>query len=60
MAGRFERRAWPFLLFGPMLLVGFSDLILVPTAVAIIVTAATHRHLDRDHFAADSGAAGAA
>jgi MFS transporter, CP family, cyanate transporter len=40
MADRFERRAWPFLLFGPMLLASFLVMILVPTNLGIIVAAA--------------------
>ena len=40
LANRFERRAWPFLLFGPMLLASFLSLILVPTNLAIVIAAA--------------------
>jgi len=40
MANRFERRAWPFLLFGPILLASFLALIFVPTRLGIIVSAA--------------------
>lgn len=36
---RFEQRAWPFLLFGPILLASFLVLILVPTRLGIIVSA---------------------
>ena len=39
-AKRFERRAWPFLLFGPLLLVSFLALIFFPTRLGIIVSAA--------------------
>jgi MFS transporter, CP family, cyanate transporter len=40
MANRFERRAWPFLLFGPMLLVAFLTMMLVPTNLGIIIATA--------------------
>jgi MFS transporter, CP family, cyanate transporter len=40
MANRFERRAWPFLLFGPILLASFLALIFVPTELGILVAAA--------------------
>ena len=40
MANRFERRAWPFLLFGPMLLASFLIIILVPTGFGILAAAA--------------------
>ncbi len=40
MANRFERRAWPFLLFGPILLASFIALILVPTGPGILISAA--------------------
>ena len=36
MADRLQRRAWPFLLFGPFMLVGFLLMILVPTEFGII------------------------
>jgi CP family cyanate transporter-like MFS transporter len=39
-AKRFERRAWPFLLFGPLLLVSFLALIFFPTRLGIIASAA--------------------
>jgi MFS transporter, CP family, cyanate transporter len=39
-AGRLQGRAWPFLLFGPMLLVAFLVMIFVPTTVGIIGSAA--------------------
>jgi len=40
MAGRLQRRAWPFLIFGPLLLASFLVMILVPTAFGIIAGAA--------------------
>ena len=40
MADRLQHRAWPFLLFGPLLLAAFIGLILVPTPLGIIVSAA--------------------
>jgi MFS transporter, CP family, cyanate transporter len=40
MANRFERRAWPFLLFGPILLASFLALIFIPSSLGIIVAAA--------------------
>jgi CP family cyanate transporter-like MFS transporter len=40
VADRLQRRAWPYLIFGPMLLAGFIGLIVVPTALGIIVAAA--------------------
>jgi CP family cyanate transporter-like MFS transporter len=39
-AKRFEQRAWPFLLFGPILLGSFLALIFFPTRLGIIVSAA--------------------
>jgi MFS transporter, CP family, cyanate transporter len=39
-AKRLERRAWPFLLFGPILLVAFLVLIFDPTRVGILISAA--------------------
>mgnify|MGYP001344915063 CR=1 FL=1 len=39
MAGRLQRRAWPFLIFGPALLAAMLVMILVPTKVAIIGSA---------------------
>lgn len=39
-ADRLQRRAWPFLLFGPMLLAAFLGMIFVPSAVGIVVSAA--------------------
>lgn len=39
-ARRFERRAWPFLLFGPILLAAFLALIFFPTRDGIIISAA--------------------
>ncbi len=40
VADRLQRRAWPYLIFGPMLLAGFAGLIVVPTAFGVIVAAA--------------------
>jgi CP family cyanate transporter-like MFS transporter len=40
MGKRFERRAWPFLVFGPILLGSFLALIFVPTRLGIIVSTA--------------------
>ena len=40
VADRLQRRAWPYLIFGPMLLAGFIGLIVVPTPLGIIVAAA--------------------
>lgn len=37
MTNRFERRAWPFLLFGPILLVSFLALMFFPTRPGIII-----------------------
>jgi MFS transporter, CP family, cyanate transporter len=39
-ANRFERRAWPFLLFGPILFLAFLALMFVPTNLSIVVSAA--------------------
>jgi MFS transporter, CP family, cyanate transporter len=39
-AKRLERRAWPFLLFGPILLAAFLALIFHPTRIGIIISAA--------------------
>ena len=39
-AKQFERRAWPFLLFGPILLGSFLALIFYPTRLGIVVSAA--------------------
>lgn len=39
MADRFERRAWPFLLFGPLLLASFVAFIFVQSTLAILVAA---------------------
>jgi MFS transporter, CP family, cyanate transporter len=39
-ASRLEGRAWPFLIFGPLLLVAFLVMIFVPSAVGIIGSAA--------------------
>jgi CP family cyanate transporter-like MFS transporter len=40
MADRMQRRAWPFLIFGPALLAAFLGLMFVPFTLAIIVCAA--------------------
>ena len=39
MSGRLQRRAWPFLIFGPLLLVAMLAIIVAPTSLAIIVAA---------------------
>jgi CP family cyanate transporter-like MFS transporter len=39
MTNRFERRAWPFLLFGPMLLAALLILILAPSTLGILIAA---------------------
>jgi MFS transporter, CP family, cyanate transporter len=41
MAGRLERRAWPFLVFGPLLLAAFVTFIFAQSAVALLVAAGT-------------------
>jgi MFS transporter, CP family, cyanate transporter len=38
MEKRFERRAWPFLLFGPILLASFLTLIFVPSKPGILIS----------------------
>jgi MFS transporter, CP family, cyanate transporter len=40
MAERMQRRAWPFLIFGPLLLFSFLGLMFLPSTLAIIVCAA--------------------
>jgi CP family cyanate transporter-like MFS transporter len=40
MAGRLQRRAWPFLVFGPAMLAAFLGWIFVPSAPGILVSAA--------------------
>jgi CP family cyanate transporter-like MFS transporter len=40
MAGRLQRRAWPFLLFGPAMLAAFLGLVFVSSPLAIVVCAA--------------------
>jgi MFS transporter, CP family, cyanate transporter len=40
VANRMQRRAWPFLIFGPMLLAAFVVMIMLSSTVAIIVAAA--------------------
>jgi MFS transporter, CP family, cyanate transporter len=37
VAGRLQRRAWPFLLFGPVMLAGFLGLILTKSPLAVLV-----------------------
>jgi CP family cyanate transporter-like MFS transporter len=39
MSGRLQRRAWPFLIFGPMLLAAMLAIIWAPTGFVIIVAA---------------------
>jgi CP family cyanate transporter-like MFS transporter len=39
VSARLQRRAWPFLIFGPMLLVAMLAIILAPSGFAIIVAA---------------------
>lgn len=39
LTNRFERRAWPFLLFGPMLLAALLILILAPSTLGILIAA---------------------
>jgi CP family cyanate transporter-like MFS transporter len=39
VSGRLQRRAWPFLIFGPMLFVSMLAIILAPTGFAIIAAA---------------------
>jgi CP family cyanate transporter-like MFS transporter len=39
VSGRLQRRAWPFLIFGPVLLVSMLAIILAPSGLAIIVAA---------------------
>jgi MFS transporter, CP family, cyanate transporter len=39
VADRLQRRAWPFLLFGPVMLAGFLGLIFVPTPLAVVICA---------------------
>jgi MFS transporter, CP family, cyanate transporter len=40
MANRLQRRAWPFLLFGPLMLAAFLTLLLVPSPLAVVASAA--------------------
>jgi CP family cyanate transporter-like MFS transporter len=40
MAERMQRRAWPFLIFGPVLLVSFLGIMFVPSTLIIMVCAA--------------------
>ena len=60
VAGRLQRRAWPFLLFGPVMLAGFLGLILIQTPLAILVCSRIDRHHHGDDHDADAGAAAAA
>ncbi len=39
LAGRLQRRIWPFVIFGPMLFAGFLAIILVPAGPLVIVAA---------------------
>jgi len=38
LAERMQRRAWPFLLFGPLMLAGFLGLILLQSPLAIVIS----------------------
>jgi CP family cyanate transporter-like MFS transporter len=40
VAGRLQRRAWPFLLFGPVMLAGFLGLILIQSPLAVLACTA--------------------
>ena len=40
LAERMQRRAWPFLLFGPAMLAGFLGLIFIPSPVAVVACTA--------------------
>ena len=40
VAGRLQRRAWPFLLFGPLMFFGFLGLILLQSPFSIVVCTA--------------------
>jgi CP family cyanate transporter-like MFS transporter len=40
VADRLQRRAWPFLIFGPMLLAAFVVMIIIPTTTGILLAAA--------------------
>lgn len=40
LAGRLQRRIWPFLLFGPLLLAGMLAMILLPAGAMIVAAAA--------------------
>ena len=40
ISSRFERRAWPFLVFGPLLLVSFLVLMFMPTRIGILAASA--------------------
>jgi MFS transporter, CP family, cyanate transporter len=37
LADRLQRRAWPFLLFGPIMLAGFVGIMLAPSPIALVV-----------------------
>ena len=47
VAGRLQRRAWPFLLFGPVMLAGFLGLILIQSPLGIVVCTAIDRRSAR-------------
>ena len=40
VSGRLQRRAWPFLLFGPLMFAGFLGLILIKSPLGIVVSTA--------------------
>ena len=40
VVGRLQRRAWPFLLFGPLMLAGFLGLIVMTSPLAVLVCTA--------------------
>jgi CP family cyanate transporter-like MFS transporter len=40
MANRMQRRAWPFLIFGPLLLLSFLGLMFIPSTLWIIINSA--------------------
>ena len=60
MAERMQRRAWPFLIFGPLLLASFLGLMILPSNNAIIFCAAHGRFHHRDHADRGFGFAAAA
>ena len=59
VAGRLQRRAWPFLLFGPVMLAGFLGLILIQSPFAVLVCTALIGISTADDHDADSGVAAA-